>query len=96
MKPLWTRTDAAAASGFMPGLGILGDVPEPDALALTMGFLLTAGTAFADDAMKKDSMAKDGMKKDEMKTDAMKKEASPLAIKDISEIVEESLIYGKG
>lgn len=40
---MWTRTDTAAASGFMPGLGVLGDIPEPDALALTIGFLLTEG-----------------------------------------------------
>ncbi len=40
---MWTRTDIAAASGFLPDIGVLGDVPEPDALALSLGFLLTEG-----------------------------------------------------
>ena len=40
---MWTRADVAAASGFLPDIGILGEVPEPDALALSIGFLLTEG-----------------------------------------------------
>ncbi|OIQ94642.1 protein FdhD [mine drainage metagenome] len=40
---MWTRTDIAAAAGFLPDIGVLGDVPEPDALALSIGFLLTEG-----------------------------------------------------
>src|ERR1035437_5052800 len=38
---MWTRTDAAAAAGFLPGDGVLGDAPVPEALALCAGFLLT-------------------------------------------------------
>jgi len=40
---MWTRTDAAAASGFLAADGVLGDQVEPDALALTAGFLFTEG-----------------------------------------------------
>ena len=40
---MWTRTDAAAAVGFLAADGVLGDQPEPDALSLTAGFLLTEG-----------------------------------------------------
>src|SRR5487761_2093036 len=40
---MWTRTDAAAASGFLAADGVLGNQPEPDALALTAGFLFTEG-----------------------------------------------------
>jgi len=40
---MWTRTDAAAAVGYLAADGMLGEQPEPDALALTVGFLLTEG-----------------------------------------------------
>lgn len=40
---MWTRTDAASAVGFLPEDGVLGDAREPDALALTTGFLFTEG-----------------------------------------------------
>ncbi len=40
---MWTRTDAAAASGYLAADGVLGDQSEPDALALTAGFLFTEG-----------------------------------------------------
>lgn len=40
---MWTRTDAAAAAGFLPEDGVLGEVPVPEALALSAGFLLTEG-----------------------------------------------------
>ena len=40
---MWTRTDAAAVSGYLAADGVLGDQPEPDALALTAGFLFTEG-----------------------------------------------------
>jgi FdhD protein len=36
-----TRTDAMAAAGFLPGDGVLGEAPVPEALALCAGFLLT-------------------------------------------------------
>lgn len=36
-----TRTDARAAAGFLPGEGVLGEAPVPEALALCAGFLLT-------------------------------------------------------
>jgi FdhD protein len=38
---MWTRTDAGGAAGFLPGEGVLGEVPVPEALALCAGFLLT-------------------------------------------------------
>lgn len=38
---MWTRTDIAAAAAFLPADGVLGDAPEPEALALCAGFLLT-------------------------------------------------------
>ncbi|WP_025917102.1 formate dehydrogenase accessory sulfurtransferase FdhD [Herminiimonas sp. CN] len=38
---MWTRTDIAAAAAFLPADGVLGDVAEPEALALCAGFLLT-------------------------------------------------------
>lgn len=38
---MWTRTDAPGAAGFLPGEGVLGDAPAPEALALCAGFLLT-------------------------------------------------------
>lgn len=41
---MWTRTDitaATAAAAFLPGDGVLGDVAEPEELALCAGFLLT-------------------------------------------------------
>jgi FdhD protein len=40
---MWTRGDGAGAAGFLPGDGVLGDAPVPDALALCTGFLLTEG-----------------------------------------------------
>ena len=40
---MWTQTDEAAASGFLAADGVLGDQSEPDALALTAGFLFTEG-----------------------------------------------------
>ena len=38
---MWTRTDAAAAAGYLPEDGVLGEAPVPEALALCAGFLLT-------------------------------------------------------
>jgi FdhD protein len=38
---MWTRTDAAAAAGFLPADGVLGASAAPEALALCAGFLLT-------------------------------------------------------
>ena len=38
---MWTRGDATGAVGFLPGDGVLGEAPVPEALALCAGFLLT-------------------------------------------------------
>jgi FdhD protein len=38
---MWTRSDASGAAGFLPGDGVLGEAPVPEALALCAGFLLT-------------------------------------------------------
>lgn len=40
---MWSRTDAPAAAGFLPGDGLLADGGQSDALALAAGFLLTEG-----------------------------------------------------
>ena len=40
---MWTRGDIADAAGFLPGDGVLGESPVPEALALCAGFLLTEG-----------------------------------------------------
>jgi FdhD protein len=40
---MWTRSDIADAAGFIPGDGVLGESPVPEALALCAGFLLTEG-----------------------------------------------------
>jgi pentapeptide MXKDX repeat protein len=45
------------------------------ATLLISACLAAAGTAFAQDAMKKDEMAKEAMKKDAMAKDGMKKDA---------------------
>lgn len=40
---MWTRTDHAAAVGFLPDDGVLGAAAVPDALALCAGFLVSEG-----------------------------------------------------
>ncbi|MFA6310702.1 MAG: formate dehydrogenase accessory sulfurtransferase FdhD [Sterolibacterium sp.] len=40
---MWTRTDAPAAAGFVAADGVIGEQIEPDALALSAGFLFTEG-----------------------------------------------------
>jgi FdhD protein len=40
---MWTRGDISDAAGFLPGDGVLGESPVPEALALCAGFLLTEG-----------------------------------------------------
>jgi FdhD protein len=40
---MWTQTEGRAASGYLPADGVLGDEPEPEALALAAGFLFTEG-----------------------------------------------------